>query len=98
MAVNDKGMKENIEQNMKIAKDILDFYLNKMDPIQQEAFLLGRIYTLLNDGNSVALAFNNAIKDSDKELAKVQKVINAAKPIPKKKAPAKKTTAKEKSK
>lgn len=94
---------DSIKQNEDVAAHILHMFENEMNDVQKEAFLLGRIYTLLNEGNDMAKDFNAAIKKADKSLDAVQKkiytankVADAAKPIPKKKAPAKKTTVKEK--
>ena len=46
---------------------------NAMSVEQQQAFLLGRIYTCLQIGNAFADTFNDVIKNSEKALDDLEK-------------------------
>lgn len=51
----------------------IESMFNAMPVEQQQAFLLGRIYTCLQIGNAFADTFNDVIKNSEKALNDLEK-------------------------
>lgn len=73
-----KKTKETVEELKKSkgeqqADDIVMMYTTVFNDIQRESFLLGRIYALLEFGNSISDAANYAIKGAEVSLEGVRK-------------------------
>ena len=65
---------EEVKQEVKAPQDqIYDMYNTQFNDVQREAFLLGRIATLIDLGNFMSGSINDTLKNTEDVLNNVQK-------------------------
>lgn len=94
-----KKAEKEVSEAVKQAYRILDIFEGEMDYKQKEAFLLGRIYTLLEFGDMMTQAANHEIRRTEVLLQNVQRDISETeikKPVARKATTKKETKKNEK--